>query len=79
MKSWFKHSLLDTADDFYDARDQGRRLGTPLYKVPEWVRPWTAAVAKVGTYLKVVGVGGVVGNIHYCRTRSTVDVKGATE
>jgi len=40
LKSWFKDSLLGIADDL--ARDQYKHL----YKVPEWVRPWTAAVAK---------------------------------
>jgi hypothetical protein len=42
LKSWFKDSLLGIADDL--AKDQYKHL----YKVPEWVRPWTAAVAKVG-------------------------------
>lgn len=42
LKSWFKDSLLGIADDL--KKDQYKHL----YKVPEWVRPWTAAVAKVG-------------------------------
>lgn len=40
LKDQIKHKLLDIADDLTDQNKH-------TYRVPDWVRPWTAAVSKV--------------------------------